>query len=543
MHLLYWTTERNTTIEENNNMEQQQQKKMKKPPSYGLSYRHFIQASNKTIWIMYLLKIIEATSYISGSLVLKPYLMENFNFTDYEAGVAYGIYGVQISIIGVLMGIVIDKVGIRLSFLYGLFILTLARVHLSLTNNKTHLLWNLYLFLPLGTAFGIPVLFISLRRYSAKCDGGFVYSLFFVALNLGYLLGGIVVDIFRNLFVHKHEKNNIADPNKSIFQQMTAYRYINLFTAFCTFIMLVIAYFHVFDMELVYIYKDNTRKLGQNISEIPEEELEYLRSKRQNRNNNKTEKVLKSGWISQPFQNKPTRSVCNLISYMVGQAQFWTFTLLCFLLTGVRMLFRHMDATMPQFIERELGKKVNFGIILGMNPLFLVFFTMAVNVYIYKHDKILCLIIGTSITAISSLWLVFLKPSIAAIILCIVTLAVGEAIWVPKFNEYAMNTVAPIGQEGLFSALSNAPFFFVKLFTGLVSGGLLSIYCPVVGTRRSRMMWFLITLMNLTSPVLIVSFHLCKCFQERRVKTGEVELDNQDGDDRVESEDERKHLL
>ena len=49
--------------------------------------------------------------------------------------------------------------------------------------------------------------------------------------------------------------------------------------------------------------------------------------------------------------------------------------------------------------------------------------------------------------------------------------------------------------------------------------------------------------MNLTSPVLIVSFHLCKCFQERRVKTGEVELDNQDGDDRVESEDERKHLL
>ena len=57
------------------------------------------------------------------------------------------------------------------------------------------------------------------------------------------------------------------------------------------------------------------------------------------------------------------------------------------------------------------------------------------------------------------------------------------------------------------------------------------------------MMWFLITLMNLTSPVLIFSFHLCKCFQERRVKTGEVELDNQDGDDRVESEDERKHLL
>jgi MFS family permease len=336
----------------------------KKKISYALSYKHFTQASSATVWIIYLMKIIEACAYIAGSMILKPYLMENFNFTDYEAGVAYGIYGVQISIIGIVMGMIIDKIGVRISFLWGLNILTLARIHLSLTTNKTLLLWNLYLFLPLGTAFGIPVLTIALRRYTAKCDGGFTYSLYFVALNIGYLLGGLIVDVFRQNFPHKHPKN-MVDPNKPIFKQMTAYRYINLFTALCTFIMVLIAYFKVFDTELIYIYPDNTRKVGQDIDEIPSEEVERLqRSNGDNVDkNNAAEENF--GWRSRPFKNKPRKSVCSLVLYMVHQVNFWTFTLLCFLLTGVRMVFRHMDATMPQFIERELGKKIKFGLILG----------------------------------------------------------------------------------------------------------------------------------------------------------------------------------
>ena len=218
--------------------------------------------------------------------------------------------------------------------------------------------------MPLGTAFGIPVLTIALRRYTAKCDGGFTYSLYFVALNIGYLLGGLVVDVFRHNFPHKHPKN-MVDPNKPIFKQMTAYRYINLFTALCTFIMVLIAYFKVFDTELIYIYPDNTRKLGQDIDEIPSEEVERLqRSNGDNVDkNNAAEENF--GWRSRPFKNKSRRSVCSLVLYMVYQVNFWTFTLLCFLLTGVRMFFRHMDATMPQFIERELGKKIKFGLILG----------------------------------------------------------------------------------------------------------------------------------------------------------------------------------
>ena len=57
------------------------------------------------------------------------------------------------------------------------------------------------------------------------------------------------------------------------------------------------------------------------------------------------------------------------------------------------------------------------------------------------------------------------------------------------------------------------------------------------------MMWFLITLMSLTSPVLIFLFSLCRCFQNRRVKSGEEKLHTHEKDDELEENDERKHLL
>ena len=49
--------------------------------------------------------------------------------------------------------------------------------------------------------------------------------------------------------------------------------------------------------------------------------------------------------------------------------------------------------------------------------------------------------------------------------------------------------------------------FFVKLFTGVVSGNLLQAYVPEVGKHDSRTMWLIIFLMSITSPILIGILH------------------------------------
>ena len=44
----------------------------------------------------------------------------------------------------------------------------------------------------------------------------------------------------------------------------------------------------------------------------------------------------------------------------------------------------------------------------------------------------------------------------------------------------------------------------MRFLSGLVSGALLSAYCPETGPRDSRLMWLIITLMALSSPVLMI---------------------------------------
>ena len=61
---------------------------------------------------------------------------------------------------------------------------------------------------------------------------------------------------------------------------------------------------------------------------------------------------------------------------------------------------------------------------------------------------------------------------------------VGEAIYAPRMIEYSV-TVAPMGREGTYVALSSAPLFAAKLVGGGVSGGLLQHYCPGIGSNGS----------------------------------------------------------
>merc|ERR1719231_2047520 len=72
----------------------------------------------------------------------------------------------------------------------------------------------------------------------------------------------------------------------------------------------------------------------------------------------------------------------------------------------------------------------------------------------------------------------------------------------PRFIELSMAS-PPDGEEGIFTALVNAPTFFVKFFTGIISGALLDEFCPEEGERHSRIMWLIILLISLTSPLLV----------------------------------------
>ncbi len=93
-----------------------------------------------------------------------------------------------------------------------------------------------------------------------------------------------------------------------------------------------------------------------------------------------------------------------------------------------------------------------------------------------------------------------MNPWYVSISLFYVSLSIGEAFYSPQLYEYAA-VIAPKGQEASYMAMSYLPMFVAKLTVGILSGVLLSIFCPKVGPRHSEMLWVVIGILTLVAPV------------------------------------------
>jgi len=480
------------------------------------------QSSSSGLWAVLLCKLIEACSYMMCALTLKQYLVDNFGLSDVEAGYVYGIWGLTSTLYGLLLGIVIDKVGVRWSLLTGGVLLTISRIWLGLTLSKTSMLFILYVLLPTGCALGMPVKYIAVKRYTPSVVGGVAYGLLYLYLNLGYFFAGFLVDFFRDFFPLQYSETKNGKTvefdsplqDVSIWDQMTAYRWIQIYSAFMTIIFLCIAAVFVHDVEVVLKQGDDLEKNSNNVQKKTNSN-KIIRGK-----DLKTDADLRkyqgypedidngtSKWDMQVYAHKPKDDVLSIISNVGSDQVFWLVTALCFAILGVRMLFRHLDATFPQYMERELGDDVKLGAVFSMNPLAVVLFLVFLAPLFSNADTMWTMIGGMIVTAAAPLWLV-IEPAYWTGILFMVTMALGEAVWMPKYMDLTISKACPDGEEGIFTALVNAPTFFAKFLAGVVSGYLLDKYCPEEGERHSRDMWLIIGAISLSSPILVLAFQL-----------------------------------
>ena len=165
--------------------------------------RVFLGASSPALWAVLTCKLLEACSYMMCAMTLRQYLQDNFAFSDIRAGLAYGCWGLLTTVYGVLLGPVIDKVGVRHSLLSGAVIMGVSRFWLALTLSEFFMLANLFFLLPIGLALGQPVKMIGVRRYTVAITGTLAWSLVFLAMNVGFAFSGIAVDVFREQFEKK----------------------------------------------------------------------------------------------------------------------------------------------------------------------------------------------------------------------------------------------------------------------------------------------------------------------------------------------------
>ena len=404
---------------------------------------------------------------------------------------------------------------LRIGFVLSL----LSRVGILLATSKPPLLFCILFTLPLSNCLGIPVLTIGLRRYTNESNRGFAFGLFYVVMNAGALLAGPLVDRLTYYYNHQEDGGDMLVEDDDPYQStggwvMTNNRAIVLSGVVANVLAVLVA----FTVREIKVDADDAgRELVPSSSDevfdddddgphrVPSSGSMGSVSSRSSATGvgDSTTRRRSGGGPVRKFE--PLKgSTYRILADTLAQPSFRRFLVVCLLTLNVRMVFRHLDGTLPKYMVREFGQDAPKGRVYSINPALIIVLVPIITATTSAVDPLVMIHHGTYVSALSVFFLAC-STSIPACVLFVVTLSIGEAIWSPRLYDYAMS-VSPEGREGTYMALSSAPLFLAKLPVGFVSGLLLQRYCPEeVGdgeVRHSRTMWLIIGLSTVVSPIM-----------------------------------------
>ena len=436
-----------------------------------------LSTAPRELWILFLLKLLESFAHFSLSYVLVLYLSEEFGYSDQSAGWVYGFFGMLISIYGVLVGFLIDRLGVRLALMLGSFLLLGGRLGVAVTHDEAVLEALLLCVLPLGEALGVPVMLVGLRRYTSDENRRQAFALFYVVMNVGVLLSAPAVDVFRLALADGVDVSlHLLGGAYNI--HLSAYRLLLLCGFGASVVMLAVSTCCLREVDV-----DRHGRLAA---------------------------------ARRPRREAPWRA-----AYLVlREACFWRFLLFVVLLVGVRFIFRHLDATFPKYMVRQFDRRTPFGTYLALNPLLVIVLLPFISAFTPRVSAFRMILGGSLISAVSAFALAA-SPTPRGAIAFVALLSIGEAVWSPRLYEYS-TMIAPKGREGTYMALASAPNFAARLTVGGLSGALLTAYCPDETHCDGQRLWLTIGLMTISSPILMLLL--------RRVIAPDEGLDDDHGD-------------
>ena len=181
------------------------------------------------------------------------------------------------------------------------------------------------------------------------------------------------------------------------------------------------------------------------------------------------------------------------------------FSFFIFVLMPVQTLFAHTYLTMPLYVKRGyegtwLGD--NFEVAVNINPFLIFLLVPIVAALTYKTNIYRLMVVGTAIMAAPTFLLAF-GPSVPMLGAYLLIMSFGEAIWQPRFLQYAAE-IAPEGRTGAYLGVARLPWFLTKMITGLYAGWFLMRYCPEDGVLDTGTMWFWHGVIAIATPILLV---------------------------------------
>ncbi len=181
------------------------------------------------------------------------------------------------------------------------------------------------------------------------------------------------------------------------------------------------------------------------------------------------------------------------------------FAFFIFALIPVQTLFTYNWLVLPQYISRAFEGWIGdyFEIAANANPI-LIFIAVPIITAMTQKAKVYNMMIyGTFIMAAPAFLLV-IGPYAWTLFLYILIMTIGEAMWQPRFMQYAAE-IAPPGRTGQYMGVAQLPWFLTKVIVPwLYSGWMMDRYCPAEGEQNTQVMWLIYACIAMCSTVMLV---------------------------------------
>ncbi len=406
----------------------------------------------RIFWICNGIFLLDGAAYFGILGILTLFLGQELGLPDTQVGPMVSAFTAMATLTSALLGTITDRLGIRRTITVSLLLALVGRSLIAVSPSlPIPLLWVALSMILMATSAGMltPAVYAGVKEDTDEDNSALGFSLVYALMN-----GGIVLESIASSYVREH-----FGPS-GVF-------------VMCAGITLTALLTH-----LVLYPATSSKKITDKNTKAEQE-------KQQRHGTNEADTALKNR------------------KHPLADMRFLFFISI---LLGVRTLFAHQWLTMPDYVIRAYPEQVGarFEWINGLNPFIILIGTPFVAVVTKNLHVVTMMIIGTSVSALSTLLLVP-GPDTTMLLLYVIVFSIGEALWSSKFMEYVAE-IAPKDQVGSYMGIAQVPWFVAKFTTGLYSGYMLQKYCPPVGggQQDTTTMWLVYLCIALTTPIGLI---------------------------------------
>lgn len=452
---------------------------------------------DRALVCVYVMQFLSTYSYFILSAVLVQYLSANLHLNDVQASLAYTAFGIAISITGIVFGLMVDQLSVFAAVMAGAGVALLAKllflfvVPLAAGDPAWTIGWStvvLMTLLPLGETAMAQSIGIGIKRYAPHVDDDGVssdgtsraaahsieYSLSYSLQNVAALLAYASISMVRAAIGPELAKNESV---------------VNLAVIGLSLPVLVLTMgmsllgmrWDTYDIDAASAKREDELLVDDSLANEDREEGRLTGCAA-------LWERMRPRWMSRLFIAGDTGTL------------FARYLVVSLGLTGAKSLFRHLEATLPKYAQREFDPSYDYALLMLVNPAMVIVLTTFVQALLARFDTLKVIIGGTVLcSAGASLFMV--EHPVAAYV-AVVVFTLGEIVWSPRFTDYVYQ-LAPLGQEGAFGSVATMPLFLAKIPVGLMSGYLLETYCPAFGTCQGVPLWGSIAAFSATAPLIL----------------------------------------